>query len=79
MISENINAHHEEDIHNVHNEAAAEKDEAMNTFNAMVQDLQCKGAGEDGTSERVIQSQDHRSVQGGRVGKGLKVSVKGSY
>ena len=39
LISENINAHHEEDIQNVRNEAAAEKDEAMNTFNAKVQDL----------------------------------------
>jgi len=38
LISENINAHHEEAIQNVRNEAAAEKDEAVNTFKAKVQE-----------------------------------------
>ena len=38
FFSENINAHHEENIQNVHNEVSAEKNEAMNTFNAKVQE-----------------------------------------
>ena len=38
LISENINAQHEEAIQNVRNEAAAEKDEAVNTFKAKVQE-----------------------------------------
>ena len=38
LISENFNAQHEEAIQNVRNEAAAEKDEAVNTFKAKVQE-----------------------------------------